>query len=104
MPVQNAAEAALVPSMRVISAEALGPLIGWLRAGDPEASGLGVQILDSGAGLAVPVPAGAEAGPDRDLADVVGQPVARRAAEICAAGGHHMLLLGPLERETRYLD
>jgi magnesium chelatase family protein len=35
------------------------------------------------------------AGPDRDLADVVGQPVARRAAEICAAGGHHLLLLGP---------
>ena len=33
------------------------------------------------------------AGPD--LADVVGQPIARRAAEICAAGGHHLLLLGP---------
>ena len=31
----------------------------------------------------------------RDLADVVGQPLARRAAEICAAGGHHLLLLGP---------
>jgi magnesium chelatase family protein len=34
-------------------------------------------------------------GRERDLADVVGQPVARRAAEICAAGGHHLLLLGP---------
>jgi magnesium chelatase family protein len=31
----------------------------------------------------------------RDLADVVGQPMGRRAAEICAAGGHHLLLLGP---------
>ena len=82
VPVQNAAEAALVPSMRVISAEALGPLIDWLRVGDPDASGLGVRVLDSGAGLAVPVPAGAEAGPDRDLADVIGQPVARRAAEM----------------------
>jgi len=30
------------------------------------------------------------------LADVVGQPVARPAAGICAAGGHHILLLGPL--------
>jgi magnesium chelatase family protein len=29
------------------------------------------------------------------MADVVGQPTARRAAEICAAGGHHMMLLGP---------
>jgi len=36
------------------------------------------------------VPAGA-----KDLADLVGQPVARRAAEICAAGGHHLMLLGP---------
>jgi magnesium chelatase family protein len=30
-----------------------------------------------------------------DLADVLGQPLARRAAEISAAGGHHLLLLGP---------
>jgi magnesium chelatase family protein len=30
-----------------------------------------------------------------DLADVLGQPTARRAAEICAAGGHHLSLLGP---------
>jgi magnesium chelatase family protein len=30
-----------------------------------------------------------------DLSDVLGQPVARRAAEICAAGGHHLSLLGP---------
>jgi magnesium chelatase family protein len=95
VPVQNAAEAALVPSMRVISAEALGSLIDWLRAGDLDASGLGVQVVESGAGLAVPTPADADPGLPRDLADVVGQPVARKAAEICAAGGHHMLLLGP---------
>ncbi len=95
VPLQNAAEAALVPSMRVISAAALGPLIDWLRHGDPDASGLGVQVLDSGTGLAMPASAGADPGQGRDLADVVGQPVARRAAEICAAGGHHMLLLGP---------
>lgn len=30
-----------------------------------------------------------------DLADVLGQAAARRAAEICAAGGHHLSLLGP---------
>ncbi len=93
VPVQNAAEAALVPSMRVICAEALGSLIDWLRVGDPDASGVGVEVLDSGAGLALPMPAGAA--PSGDLADVVGQPVARKAAEISAAGGHHMLLLGP---------
>ena len=30
-----------------------------------------------------------------DMADVVGQPAARRALEIAAAGGHHLFLLGP---------
>lgn len=30
-----------------------------------------------------------------DLSEVRGQPVARRALEIAAAGGHHMLLVGP---------
>ncbi|MGH9189009.1 MAG: YifB family Mg chelatase-like AAA ATPase [Acidimicrobiales bacterium] len=30
-----------------------------------------------------------------DLADVRGQPVGRAALEVCAAGGHHLLLSGP---------
>jgi magnesium chelatase family protein len=30
-----------------------------------------------------------------DLGDVRGQPVARRALEIAAAGGHHLLMIGP---------
>lgn len=34
-------------------------------------------------------------GPRADLADVVGQPLARRALEIAAAGGHHCLFVGP---------
>lgn len=33
--------------------------------------------------------------PGPDLADVAGQPEARRALEIAAVGGHHLLLLGP---------
>jgi len=40
-------------------------------------------------------PSGPPTGTGPDLADVLGQPTARRAAEICAAGGHHLCLLGP---------
>jgi magnesium chelatase family protein len=76
VPPENTPEALLVPGIEVISAPALSALIDWLR-GEP------AQPSDS----ASPV--------TRDLADVAGQPVARRAAEICAAGGHHMLLTGP---------
>ena len=52
--------------------------------------------LAQGAGaLAAGGPSGSQAGTGPDLADVLGQPTARRAAEICAAGGHHLCLLGP---------
>jgi magnesium chelatase family protein len=94
VPPENAAEALLVPGMKVVSAASLGALIDWLRGEPAQADGDPVQVLDSGAGL-TPAAAGAASADARDLAEVVGQPVARRAAEICAAGGHHMLLLGP---------
>jgi magnesium chelatase family protein len=95
VPVENAAEAALVPAVRVVAASALGGLVGWLRAGGPVGPGWGVGVVDSGSGVAARAPEGAGRSSSGDLADVVGQPVARRAAEICAAGGHHLLLLGP---------
>jgi magnesium chelatase family protein len=95
VPIENAAEAALVPAVRVVAAPTLSGLIGWLRAGGPDEPGWGVQVVDSGAGLAARAPEAVNPSSPGDLADVVGQPVARRAAEICAAGGHHMLLLGP---------
>ena len=47
------------------------------------------------AALVDPVRRAREQTKPEDLADVRGQPVARRALEIAAAGGHHLLLSGP---------
>ena len=105
----NAQEAALVPGVRVLSAPALAALLAWMR-GEPPAGGPAVEVLTggtimslTGAAPAVPGEAGharpgepaASRAPSLDLSDVLGQPVARRAVEICAAGGHHLSLLGP---------
>jgi magnesium chelatase family protein len=100
VPPENAAEAALVPGLRVLSTPTLAALLAWLRDDDPaagSAAGPPARLVEPGIGtgeLGVGAATTGSAG-GRDLADVVGQPMARRAAEICAAGGHHMLLLGP---------
>jgi magnesium chelatase family protein len=104
---QNAAEAALVPGVRVIAANSLTQAADWLR-GLPGRDGHPAAAEYCG-GLEPPErlpPAGPTsgggaraAGPDAvvapDLADLLGQSMARRAAEVCAAGGHHLSLLGP---------
>ncbi len=79
--VENAAEAALVDGLEVVPvatlAEAVDVLCGaktQSRASSPPAQ------------VAQRLP---------DLADVRGQAEGRRALEVAAAGGHHLLLLGP---------
>ncbi len=81
VPAGNAAEAALVPGLRVLSAGCLAEVVAALR---PDGPPLGRAV----AGAAEDPP------PLPDLAEVVGQPVGRRAVEIAAAGGHHLLLEG----------
>lgn len=98
VPAANAAEAALVPGLTVLGVPSLRALLGWLR-GERRADGPAepVEVREGGA---EPAPAAVARAPGAarhqpDLADVLGQPTARRAAEICAAGGHHLCLLGP---------
>jgi magnesium chelatase family protein len=116
VPEENAREACLVPGMRVVAAPCLSALLAWLRGpvrrgsdaargeergpGGPDGLGGagrpgGVRVFEDGSAPEPPGAARPGSVPGRDLADVVGQPAARRAAEICAAGGHHLLLLGP---------
>ena len=113
----NAAEAALVPGVRVIAASSLAGAADWLRGipgrdGGPAAVELeggqklpGRRVLNgpdrSIGGSSGPSPAAyvQVAGQGNamvpDLAELLGQSMARRAAEVCAAGGHHLSLLGP---------
>jgi magnesium chelatase family protein len=122
VPEPNAAEAALVPGVRVLAAPTLAALVAHLRGLSAVEGADAVQVVEGGRPFGVPAlpvrargagsagdaPRGTGAGAvgegngeqppgssQLDLSDVLGQPVARRAIEICAAGGHHLCLLGP---------
>lgn len=90
VPRANAEQAALVEGLEVGAVERLDELAG---AAFDAAGGFARAVrVDARARLAASA-AGLAAAPD--LADVRGQPSARRALEIAAAGGHHLLLAGP---------
>ncbi|MEU3164346.1 YifB family Mg chelatase-like AAA ATPase [Streptosporangium sp. NPDC006930] len=121
VPARNAAEAGLVPGVTVVPATTLSALVSWLRAEGPvgglppgsggagSGGGGGAGAADRDSRAACPLPpglpgevgpgdacgAGEEPGDAPDLGDVAGQPLARRALEICAAGGHNLWMLGP---------
>lgn len=82
VPAAALAEASLVDGLEIFGAATLGEVLRWLQ-GELELRRPGPH----------PQPVEGEAPPD--LADVVGQDDARQACEIAAAGGHHVLLVGP---------
>lgn len=82
VPLDNLAEAALATGMTVWGAPTLADLIASLRN---ENHGMIRGVAAE--------PERSDGGPD--LADVLGQPQARLALEIAAAGGHHLAMLGP---------
>jgi magnesium chelatase family protein len=82
VPRANRAEAALVRGLPVSVGDSLARICASLNGGDP------LERITSR-------PAVHPAHYRLDLADVIGQQQARRALEIAAAGGHHMLMMGP---------
>jgi magnesium chelatase family protein len=85
LPATSAAEAALVPGVDVYGAADLPSLCAHL-AGTPDARLYPVAAPDLSESTPAAIP---------DMTDVIGQRAARRALEVAAAGGHHVLLVGP---------
>lgn len=81
IPAENAAEAAVIEGMDIRIARTLHECVQFAAG-----------VVD------LPVVSPAQSGepaPSLDMADVVGQDTAKKAAEIAAAGGHHMFMSGP---------
>ncbi|MGW1431349.1 YifB family Mg chelatase-like AAA ATPase [Streptomyces sp. NPDC002431] len=107
VPEQTAGEAALVPGVSVLGVRSLRQLIAVLceepvpdepeprEEGRPDTMLAGLMVPGEGVGTGLARTAGQGGGSAPDLADVAGQPLARMALEVAAAGGHHLLLSGP---------
>ncbi|MFD8524009.1 YifB family Mg chelatase-like AAA ATPase [Streptomyces capillispiralis] len=106
VPECAAAEASLVPGVSVLGVRSLRQLIAVLtdepvpdeETEEPERPDpllAGLRVPGTGAATAMHSADATRHDQGHDLADVVGQLSARTAAEVAAAGGHHLFLEGP---------
>ncbi|MGC5168469.1 YifB family Mg chelatase-like AAA ATPase [Luteimicrobium sp. DT211] len=86
VPEHDASEARLVPGAEVVGVRHLAELAALYGADLEELPDLPGDL---------PAPPVATTAATGDLADVLGQAEARAALEVAAAGGHHLLMVGP---------
>lgn len=84
LPRANASEAALVPNARILPADSLSQVFALFTATEAAARLVAMSPVSI-----------VETAKFADFADVRGQPQARRAMEIAAAGAHSLLMVGP---------
>ena len=86
-PAANLAEAAIVDGLGLFPVTSLFEAAQIFSAENPEPAAPAAWASTGGTSSELPA--------SEDLSDVSGQLLARRALEIAAAGGHHLLLSGP---------
>lgn len=91
VPAANYKEASAIQGIQILPVANLHEVI--LYAAKPEAFDVNRQIALEGSEVTVQEPDQVTA--EEDFSSLIGQPVARRAMEVAAAGHHNILMVGP---------
>ncbi|HEX5448158.1 MAG TPA: YifB family Mg chelatase-like AAA ATPase [Candidatus Saccharimonadales bacterium] len=86
LPLANLEQALLIPGIEIKAAGSLRDV--YLDLADT----LAIKTIKSGTGR---LPSAEQASVDLDFSEITGQPIAKRALQIAAAGHHNILLHGP---------